>query len=610
MQKQQFMKDLQTIYDELQRRQAELNAYYDLLDKDKGHEKAEKLMTFFLTTLNIPRDSEGYMAGLTRLVGLREDALEQVMKKQGFSDRKIEMKKDVAYGFVSYFHTERHESLIQWIEEKDLLTAFYRSLIYGVHYVGQHMTLWQSAWTRQIINTINPQLTALCDNDEGQVFKMLKDKELLDRDVEGNVGDRCYSVLEKEGEGYTSVAYKNAFPKQVKGVSTALSQLVGRLEIEEDEVFGQKEQWIAYLSTLEEAFSHDVPDELIGKWAEVDRKWMAVKTPLQVGHPLEYYEDHYRKAVALEWDLRIVNPSLQEGSPTRENIKSFALLMAESLGRKAEETIARNLKQVDETQLYIGQPMLYYGAEFNGLFSAQVVPNDEVVSSELGKKIFAYADFVMESKKSKPMMKLSVETMGKKFVEAQRALIDTNPILWQEIYDISTVGHEYGHILWLESDTESKMNAQGQFKNIEEFKATAGGLMAFFGNEREELKKHIVDDVVARAVGLMAWREVGEVLPYYCEGLIHLDILFGSGIITYDEIIAIDYSKYDAMKEAYTNAYRDLAEHYLDKMDASKYLEQYVVKSEGVYLPKDENISTFVEYYYARYKEIGQETVT
>ncbi len=71
-----------------------------------------------------------------------------------------------------------------------------------------------------------------------------------------------------------------------------------------------------------------------------------------------------------------------------------------------QKTMAKNLTQVDETQLYIGQPILYYAAEFNGLFSAQVVPNDEQVSAELGKKIFAYADFVMESKKSKPIMKL------------------------------------------------------------------------------------------------------------------------------------------------------------------------------------------------------------
>ena len=406
------------------------------------------------------------------------------------------------------------------------------------------------------------------------------------------------------------MAYAEAFPKHVQNVSTSLSQLIKRLEIEVDDIFNQKEEWIAYLSALEVAFSHTETDELIGKWAEVDRKWMAVKTPLQIGHPLEYYEDHYRNAVALEWDLRIVNPNLQEGSATRENIKNFASQMAEGFGANAQKTMAKNLTQVDETQLYIGQPILYYAAEFNGLFSAQVVPNDEQISVELGKKIFAYADFVMESKKSKPIMKLSVETMGADFIKSQRELIDTNPTLWQEIYDISTVGHEYGHILWIDADTETTMNGTGQFKNIEEFKATSGGLMAFFHNEREELKEHVVNDVVSRAVGLMAWREVGEVLPYYCEGLIHLDILFNSGVISYDGQIKIDYSKYDAMKEAYQDAYKNLAGHYLKKVDASEYLGQYTVKNEAIYLPKNEEIKSFVEHYYARYQEIGQQTIS
>jgi hypothetical protein len=448
------------------------------------------------------------------------------------------------------------------------------------------------------------------NGDDAKVFEMLQSESLLDRDESGSVGDRSYSVLKKEDTGYKSLAYAEAFPQEVSEVTTALEQLIALLNQHEDEVFDQKAEWIAYFTAIKMAFEHTKTDELIGKWAEVDRRWMAVTTPLQVGHPLEYYEDHYRKAVALEWDLRIVNPTLQEGSSTRSNIKLFAYEMAKEFGEEALHTMSKNLLQVDETQLYIGQPVLYYGAEFNGLFSAQVVPNDEQVSAELGKKIFAYADFVMESKKSKPIMKLSVESMGEDFVKAQRELIDTDPKLWQEIYDISTVGHEYGHILWIDADTETKMNASGQFKNIEEFKATSGGLMAFFHNEREALKHHIVNDLVSRAVGLMAWREVGEVLPYYCEGLIHLDILFSSGVITYDGEINIDYSKYDEMKKTYQNAYKKLAETYLSKVDASVYLNAYANKEEGVYLPVKEEIRTFVEHYYARYKEIGQQTIT
>jgi len=606
MTKEQFNKELQAIYLELQDRQIQLNGFYDLIGGE--NERAAQTVDAFLKLLELPKNDNTVMAALTRIVNLREDALEQVLQKEGFEETQIRLKKELAYGFVSMMHIARHESLIGWIEEQNLLTPFYRSLMFGVHFVGLRLSEWQSHWTHHIINSVNPELSSLFEGDDAKVFEMLQAEALLDTDEEGNIAERSYSVLVKEGETYRSVSYAEAFEKEANAVVVALEQLIALLSQHEDEVFGQKQEWISYFTAIKEAFAHTKVDELVKMWAEVDRRWMAIATPLQVGHPLEYYEDHYRKAVALEWDLRIINPELQEGAHTRNNIKLFAYKMAQKFGEQALSTIKKNLLQVDETQLYIGQPMTYYAAEFNGLFSAQVVPNDEQVSAELGKKIFAYADFVLESKKSKPIMQLSVEMMGEEFVKRQRAVAENEPELWHRIYDISTIGHEYGHILWIDSDTESRMNGTGQFKNIEEFKATAGGLMAFFHHEDDALKHHIVDDLVSRAVGLMAWREVGEVLPYYCEGLIHLDILFKSGVIRYEKSIIVDYDRYDAMKEAYIAAYEVLAKTYLDKVDANEYLKRYAQKEEGVYLPAEEHIRTFVEYYYARYKEIGQQT--
>jgi hypothetical protein len=575
---------------------------------DEGHDRASVVVEAFLKLIDVEKDKESAMASLNRIINLREDSLEQVLKKKGFSKDEIIVKKELAYGFVSTMAITRGENLIAWIEDNKLLTPFYRSLIFGMHYVGIALSVWQSNWTHHIINGVNRELSDRFDGDDSKVFKYLEENNLLDLDTNGDVADRCYSVLVKDENGeYQSTSYAKAFVEEVKNVMVALEQLIMLLDQYDDEVYNQKDNWIAYFNALRHAFGHTKTNELVGKWADVDRAWMKIKTPLQIGHPLEYYEDHYRKAVALEWDLRIVNPSLQNSSKIDDNIKSFASKMAENFGQDAISIMKKNLTQVDETQLYIGQPMLYYGAEFNGLFSAQVVPNDEMVSKELGKKIFAYADFVLESKKAKPIMKLSVETLGDEFVNKQKDLMDNNPNLWHKIYDISTVGHEFGHILWIDSDTESKMNGLGQFKNIEEFKATSGGLMAFFDNEVDELKNHIIDDVVGRAVGLMAWREVGEVLPYYCEGLIHLDLLFSCGLISYDKKIEIDYSKYDDMKKAYKEAYQNLAKTYLAKEEASNYLNQYVIKKDNIYLPIKEDIRDFVEHYYARYVEIGQD---
>ncbi|WP_457607253.1 invasion protein CiaB [Nitratifractor sp.] len=601
-----FMADLQRLYDELQSRQARLGDYMRLA-RGEEHPEAREQVEAFLRHVGLPETPETVMAALTRIVNLREDALEQVMKKMGFFEETIHEAKEKAYEFVADFHTGRFESLLVWIEEEGLLSPFYRKLISGVHSVGLAMSRWQTDWTSRIIRGVNRELLQLFNGDEEKIFEMLREKGLLDRH-EGGEADRCYSVLVREGEGYRRLSYAEAFREEIREVEEALAALIESLEEEREEVFGQKEQWLEYFRALKRAFLHTEPDELVAYWAEVDRKWMVVTTPLQVGHPLEYYEDHYRKAVALEWDLRIVNPRLQEEVRVREQVRAFAARLAVDLGLEAEKLFAKNVDQIERTQLYVGQPVLYYGAEFNGLFSAQVVPNDEKVSSELGKKIFAYADFVRQSQRDKPVMKLALECFGEEFVRRKRALLEEEE-RWMRLYEISTIGHEFGHILWIDSDTEVAMNRSGQFKNIEEFKATTGGLMAFFDHEEAGLREVVTDDLVSRAVGLMAWREVGEVLPYYCEGLIHLEILYQSGVVSFDGIgVRIDHSAYGRMKEEYRASYRELARHYLAKEDAAGYLYRYVEKARGGhYLPRTEAVRDYVEAYYARYREIGQQ---
>jgi len=353
------MQDLQRIYDELQTRQESLNEYYKLLEGE--HPKAKMLVESFLTKMSLPVNSETTMAALTRLINLREDALEQVLQKEGFSEDEIIAKKEEAYLFAKEMHISRHEYLIAWVKSENLLTPFYRTLIIGVHYIGECMSLWQSAWTAKIINGVNRNLLIEHNGDEEAVFKMLQTKELLDLAPTGEVGDRCYSVLIKDDKGeYRSVAYSDAFPKEVASLVSTIEDCIESLSLEKDEVFQQKSEWIAYFVAIKKAFAGYEPKKLIGLWANVDRAWMKITTPLQVGHPLEYYEDHFRKAVALEWDLRIINPELQSGSMTRENIKKFSVKLASKIDGEVLGTIEKNATQVDETQLYIGKPMLYY----------------------------------------------------------------------------------------------------------------------------------------------------------------------------------------------------------------------------------------------------------
>jgi hypothetical protein len=270
-----------------------------------------------------------------------------------------------------------------------------------------------------------------------------------------------------------------------------------------------------------------------------------------------------------------------------------------------------SLKSLNKVQLYLGRPALFFGAGFNGLFSAQVVPNDEIVSKEMGKKIFAFSDEILQSQRAKPFLALATEIFGQDFLSSERKFLFTQDQDWHKVYDITTIGHEFGHILWCDDETEMVMNKSGNFKNIEEFKATTGGLVSFFmdnDNDEKHLQKHVINDTLKRAVGLIGWMEVDEVQPYYCEGLIHLNGLFATNVLSWDgKNLTIDLgeSNIQNLKDWYIETYSSLATHYLEKQDALVWLNKYAKKEEKYFLPNDENIKDFVLYYFKRYQEIG-----
>ena len=114
-----------------------------------------------------------------------------------------------------------------------------------------------------------------------------------------------FTLVKKENLQFKSI-YK-AFKRGYTSCRCS-EEFVDKLIELEDEIYNQKWDYIAYIQSLIVAFSEDKTDELVNKWANVDRAWMKITTPIQIGHPLEYYEDHFRKAVALEWDIRLTNP--------------------------------------------------------------------------------------------------------------------------------------------------------------------------------------------------------------------------------------------------------------------------------------------------------------
>ncbi len=578
---------LQKAYEIVRKRDEKINSNFK-----KCPDEIRALFEEILKTLNLEINEDNILALKKRFFHLREDAIMNLLRNGNFSEQDIKEIQLDLYELTKNFWLKEHEKLIN--ELAPFVGPFYAEILKGVHKIGIAFSKWQPKWIKHIIHTINEELSFKFGGDEAKIMAYLFEKELIDF-YEGETSDRCYSALIKTQNGYVNKCYYDVFKEEVEEAVRAIDELILNLEKLDDEY---KFQWILYFHSIKMALLEKNTKEVVKKWADVDRIWMDIKSPIQIGHPLEYYEDKYRKAVALELDVRIKNPNLK--SEVKENIIKMYKKYC-----KDKNILEFGLRNIERTQLYISTPALFYGAEFNGLFSAQVVPNDEKVSLEKGKKIFAFVDKVYEDIKARPKMLISYEILGKDFMDKFYKELE-NKEKFIKVYDITTIGHEFGHILWVDTDTESKMNISGMFKNIEEFKATTGGLMAFFENEDINLKEAILEDIIKRAVGLISWMEVDEVLPYYIEGLIHLTGLFENEIIKFNgKNLEYNYSNYDKLKNWYKETYLNLAEFYIKKDDAKQFLDKFVYKEKN-YFPVHKKADVFVRYYYKRYTEIGE----
>ncbi|MBE0496801.1 MAG: invasion protein CiaB [Campylobacterales bacterium] len=598
---QDYEKDLETLYMYITKEHQRLGQLYAVAEGG-GSDEDKALCAQLLDVAGLEPRTENIVAVLGRVVGLRDESLVQALVQAGKSEEEITQTKHAMYEVVREVYHARHEAVLYFVEDNALLDAFYRRLLWGVHEVGVALSAWQPRWTRMIIEGVNERLKKRYGTT-GAVVAMLAQNGLLEKDGKGDA-DRSYSVLVEDGEGgYESLAYAEGFPEEVAAVAAALDALIEDLENLEDTLFDQKEAWLTYFEALRLAFTETHTRQLIPLWQNVDRAWMHITTPLQVGHPLEYYEDHYKKAVALEWDVRLCNPKALREVKVKASVKRmYARAFAPFLTPATQNVYEKSLANLERVQLYLGRPALFYGAELNGLFSAQVVPNDETVSQALGKKIFAFADNVLDSARAKPFLEIQRDVLGKAFMHEERTVMFRQEALWHRVYEVSTIGHEFGHVLWMDETTEAVMNADGMFKNIEEFKATLGGLVAFFEEDEEALRAPLLRDTIKRSVGLIGWMKTPEVQPYYCEGLMHLHGLFESGVLHFDGALHVRMEHYEKAKQWYQTCYQSLGEHYVAKRLAGEFLNRYVVLDEtGVFVPKAQEVRAFVEYYWALY---------
>lgn len=560
-----------------------------------------------LKIANLTPTNTTKLAMVSRIVDLKFQGIENELKRLNLSKEQIKNINLNLYDYVSEFYINAFDSMLKQVNDENLLDEFEMELLWSVHRIGIAITKMQKIWQHHIIDEINEEFESKFSTI-AQAMKFISQNGLYQIDSDGLRCDRVYGAVIKSNDSYKMVPYMVAFKEECSAVVEEFENSIKMLKPLSKT--SQDSAYISYLEALKIAFKESDNNLVVARWQDAERVWMQTRGAIQIGHPLEYYEDAYTHAVALEWDIRLSGDGGVNEQGLKDSIKDSFDQIYSKTGVKNPNMAALVYSNIDKTQLYISTPMLYYGAEFNGLFSAQVVPNDEKVSGECGKKIFAFVDFVYQSSKAKPFMKLASEIFDKQFLDYGREILFKNEKIWKQVYEISTIGHEFGHILFMDSDSENIMNTGGEFKFIEEYKATTGGLVNFFLHEIEELKMPVFAELIKRSVGLIAWQKVAETRAYYCEGLIHLDLLFKAGVLSFNGAklsVKFDIQSYEAFKVLVMQNYINLATHYAKKLNASEFLAIFAKFDGEVYLPTDSIVAEFVKYYYSRYEAIGNE---
>lgn len=573
---------MKRLWDYALQAQNKLGELYEVI----GGEDREEI-ALLRKKLGLKRDKKVDFALCERIVNLKEAPILQILKQEGREN--LGKEKRLMIEYVSHFYAKRFQEMIDFAQ--NILTPFEYELLKGVHQIGLGFNEWFICWNDVLIQGINAQ------NMTQREQNMLR--ESTDKAKDQERGERSYSIARLHNGEVEVLPYALSFTPQIQKIIKAINNLISQISLHSHP---QKEQYLFYFDKL--IASLGAKQDVIEAWRETDQAWLQIKGDLQVVHPFEYYEDIYRHSVAPEWDIRLKNPDEQTQIQTKKRIEKMFITLAQKLNINDSLRI-KTLNRLEQTIFFDSLPLAFYGSLNNGMFSAQVIPNDE----KMDKKIFAYTSRIWHTLRIKPKTRLEQEIFPHDFLNCYYADLE-NEKLWREIYDISTNGHEYGHILWVDEESEGIMNKKGEFKNIEEFKATCGGIVAYFLSGEQTLSKELLRDHIRRSVGLLGYQNNSEVVPYYCEALFHLSGAFECGVLRFDgERLGIDESKDRIYWEWMKGVYTQLAMHYLHKREAGEFLYQYLTKEEGVYLPLENEARRFVEFYFQRYLKIGQETL-
>ena len=149
--------DIRVIISAISARSAALN---NLTEGIKTPGKKREILDALLDFCGLEKTEESRYAAYIRIAKMWEDNLINYLGKTGFSKEAKENILKKAYSFVADYHGKLHENLLAEIEEKELLTPFYREVFRGAREVGITFNAFYRAWDSYLIRKINPDLEA------------------------------------------------------------------------------------------------------------------------------------------------------------------------------------------------------------------------------------------------------------------------------------------------------------------------------------------------------------------------------------------------------------------------------------------------------------------
>ena len=205
--KKEIFRDIAEIYYFLENENQKVNSLY--------HEVEAQNIPAFLECIFqlIPKTPETTFAVIDRIVSLKEGALVNVLEKLGIKEEKILKIRFLMFQVTRDFYMQKHEKVLEFICNKNLLTPFLRELLQSIHKIGLVFNSFFENWQRELILGINQELKQKYQNIE-EILKALQ--ESMEITENGEMSDRSYSVPVWQDNQYQAIAYAKFFQEDFK----------------------------------------------------------------------------------------------------------------------------------------------------------------------------------------------------------------------------------------------------------------------------------------------------------------------------------------------------------------------------------------------------------